>query len=117
MGRAANCKPRPKKSRNWPPARGGQARIYQCTAPSSPAWVAAPAGNGFTWHPTLGMPCPAAPSRLVRAVLELAYQGEDKPALLKRWFGTEAKGDVPEPAAPSSFWMRCPSRLATWCQK
>ena len=84
--------------------QGGQARIYQCTAPfvtgmGNPH----PLENGFTWHPTLGMPYlpGSAVKGLVRAAVELAYQGEDKPALLKRWFGTEAKGDVPE--ASGSF--------------
>ena len=85
-------------------SQGGQARIYQCTAPfvtgmGNPH----PLENGFTWHPTLGMPYlpGSAVKGLVRAAVELAYQGEDKPALLKRWFGTEAKGDVPE--ASGSF--------------
>ncbi len=80
-------------------SQGGQARIYQCTAPfvtgmGNPH----PLENGFTWHPTLGMPYlpGSAVKGLARAAVELAYQGEDKPALLKRWFGTEAKGDVPE---------------------
>ena len=85
-------------------SQGGQARVYQCTAPfvtgmGNPH----PLENGFTWHPTLGMPYlpGSAVKGLVRAAVELAYQGEDKPALLKRWFGTEAKGDVPE--ASGSF--------------
>ena len=85
-------------------SQGGQALIYQCTAPfvtgmGNPH----PLENGFTWHPTLGMPYlpGSAVKGLVRAAVELAYQGEDKPALLKRWFGTEAKGDVPE--ASGSF--------------
>ena len=80
-------------------SQGGQARIYQCTAPfvtgmGNPH----PLENGFTWHPTLGVPYlpGSAVKGLVRAALELAYQGEDRLALLKRWFGTEAKGDVPE---------------------
>lgn len=85
-------------------SQGGQARIYQCTAPfvtgmGNPH----PLENGFTWHPTLGMPYlpGSAVKGLARAAVELAYQGEDQPALLKRWFGTEAKGDVPE--ASGSF--------------
>ena len=85
-------------------SQGGQARIYQCTAPFVTGMGNAhPLENGFTWHPTLGMPYlpGSAVKGLVRAAVELAYQGEDKPALLKRWFGTEAKGDVPE--ASGSF--------------
>ena len=87
-------------------SQGGQARIYQCTAPfvtgmGNPH----PLESGFTWHPTLGMPYlpGSAVKGLVRAVLELAYQGEDRPALLKRWFGTEAKGDVPETSGAFIF--------------
>ena len=85
-------------------SQGGQARVYQCAAPfvtgmGNPH----PLENGFTWHPTLGMPYlpGSAVKGLVRAAVELAYQGEDKPTLLKRWFGTETKGDVPE--ASGSF--------------
>ena len=85
-------------------SQGGQARVYQCAAPfvtgmGNPH----PLENGFTWHPTLGMPYlpGSAVKGLVRAAVELAYQGADKLALLKRWFGTETKGDVPE--ASGSF--------------
>lgn len=69
-------------------AHHGQAKVYRCTAPfvtgmGNPH----PLENGFTWHPTLGMPYlpGSAVKGLVRAAVELAYQGEDKPALLKRW--------------------------------
>ena len=85
-------------------SQGGQARVYQCAAPfvtgmGNPH----PLENGFTWHPTLGMPYlpGSAVKGLVRPAVELAYQGADKLALLKRWFGTETKGDVPE--ASGSF--------------
>ena len=85
-------------------AQSGQARLYACTGNFvTGTGNAHPLENGFTWHPTLGMPYlpGSAVKGLVRAAVELAYQGEDKPALLKRWFGTEAKGDVPE--ASGSF--------------
>ena len=69
-------------------SQGGQARIYQCTAPfvtgmGNPH----PLESGFTWHPTLGMPYlpGSAVKGLVRAAVEVAYQGEDKLALLKPW--------------------------------
>ena len=80
-------------------SQGGQTRVYQCTAPFVTGMGNShPLENGFTWHPTLGTPYlpGSAVKGLVRAAVELAYQGEDKPALLQRWFGTAAKGEVPE---------------------
>lgn len=77
----------------------GQAKVYRCTAPfvtgmGNPH----PLENGFTWHPTLGMPyLPGSSVKgLVRAAIEIAYAGADKTALLQRWFGTAEKGDVAE---------------------
>ena len=104
LGARSELQAKAEKIQQLAASQGGQARIYQCTAPfvtgmGNPH----PLENGFTWHPTLGMPYlpGSAVKGLVRAAVELAYQGEDKPALLKRWFGTEAKGDVPE--ASGSF--------------
>ena len=104
LGASSELQAKAEKIQHLAASQGGQAHIYQCTAPfvtgmGNPH----PLENGFTWHPTLGMPYlpGSAVKGLVRAAVELAYQGEDKPALLKRWFGTEAKGDVPE--ASGSF--------------
>lgn len=99
LGARSELQAKAEKIQQLAASQGGQARIYQCTAPfvtgmGNPH----PLENGFTWHPTLGVPYlpGSAVKGLVRAALELAYQGEDRLALLKRWFGTEAKGDVPE---------------------
>ena len=80
-------------------AHHGQAKVYRCTAPfvtgmGNPH----PLENGFTWHPTLGTPyLPGSSVKgLVRAAIEVAYEGDDQPALLQRWFGTAEKGDVAE---------------------
>ncbi len=80
-------------------SQGGQTRVYLCTAPfvtgmGNPH----PLENGFTWHPTLGMPyLPGSSVKgLVRAAIEVAYEGGDRDELLKRWFGTAEKGDVAE---------------------
>lgn len=64
-----------------------------------------PLENGFTWHHTLGTPylSGAAVKGLVRAVMETAYEGEDKAAVLKRWFGTENKGDVAQQSGQFIF--------------
>lgn len=104
VGASSELQAKATKVKQLAESQGGQVRAYQCTAPfvtgmGNPH----PLENGFTWHPTLGMPYlpGSAVKGLVRAAVELAYQGEDKPALLKRWFGTEAKGDVPE--ASGSF--------------
>lgn len=80
-------------------ARQGQTRIYHCTGNFvTGLGNAHPLENGFLWHPTLGTPYlpGSAVKGLVRAVIETAYEGEDKGELLKRWFGTAQKGDVPE---------------------
>lgn len=99
VGARSELQAKAEKIQQLATSQGGQARIYQCTAPfvtgmGNPH----PLENGFTWHPTLGMPYlpGSAVKGLVRAAVELAYQGEDKPALLKRWFGTEAKDNGPE---------------------
>ena len=106
VGARSELQAKAEKIQQLAASQGGQARIYQCTAPfvtgmGNPH----PLENGFTWHPTLGMPYlpGSAVKGLVRAAVELAYQGEDKPALLKRWFGTEAKGDVPETSGSFIF--------------
>ena len=104
VGARSELQAKAEKIQQLAASQGGQARIYQCTAPFVTGMGNAhPLENGFTWHPTLGMPYlpGSAVKGLVRAVVELAYQGEDKPALLKRWFGTEDKDNVPE--ASGSF--------------
>ncbi|MDO4723845.1 MAG: type III-B CRISPR module RAMP protein Cmr6 [Comamonadaceae bacterium] len=80
-------------------AQRGQARVYHCSGNFvTGTGNAHPLGNGFLWHPTLGTPylSGSAVKGLVRAVIETAYQGEDKSALLQRWFGSAEKGDVAE---------------------
>ena len=99
VGTRSELQAKAEKIQQLAASQGGQARIYQCTAPfvtgmGNPH----PLENGFTWHPTLGLPYlpGSAVKGLVRAVVETAWQGEDKAGVLQRWFGTEAKGDVPE---------------------
>ncbi|PAT36464.1 type III-B CRISPR module RAMP protein Cmr6 [Vandammella animalimorsus] len=78
-------------------AQRGQARVYHCAGNFvTGTGNAHPLENGFLWHPTLGTPylSGSAVKGLVRAVIETAYQGEDKSALLQRWFGSAEKGDV-----------------------
>ena len=60
-----------------------------------------PVENGFSWHPTLGVPYIAgsAVKGLVRAWVELNEDKLDEPdkaARLKSWFGTEKKEEVAE---------------------
>ena len=88
VGARSELQAKAEKIQQLAASQGGQARIYQCTAPfvtgmGNPH----PLENGFTWHPTLGMPYlpGSAVKGLVRAAVALAYQGADKPALLKRW--------------------------------
>ena len=90
VGARSELQAKAEKIQQLAASQGGQARIYQCVAPfvtgmGNPH----PLENGFTWHPTLGMPYlpGSAVKGLARAAVELAYQGADKPALLKRWFG------------------------------
>lgn len=92
-------------------AQGGQARTYHCegnfvTGLGNPH----PLENGFLWHPTLGMPYlpGSAVKGLVRALVETAYHAEDKPLVLKRWFGTETKGDVAEASGGLIFFDALP---------
>lgn len=53
-----------------------------------------PVENGFTWHPTLGVPylTGAAVKGLVRSYLENNYNGEQLEKLLWVWFGSTNKG-------------------------
>lgn len=113
LGASAELQAKNEKIQQLATSQGGQARVYQCTAPfvtgmGNPH----PLENGFTWHPTLGMPYlpGSAVKGLVRAAVELAYQGDDKLALLKRWFGTEAKGDVPEASGCFIFFDALPTK-------
>lgn len=79
--------------------RQGQARVFKTKSHFvTGLGNAHPLENGFLWHPTLGMPYlpGSAVKGLVRALVETAYEGENKDALLKRWFGTTEKGDVAE---------------------
>jgi len=52
-----------------------------------------PVENGFTWHPTLGVPylTGAAVKGLVRSYLENNYHEDDRDALLWQWFGSTSK--------------------------
>lgn len=89
-------------------AFGGDARVYHCQGRFvTGIGNAHPLENGFSWHPTLGMPYLAgsAVKGLVRAVLETALDDTEaeKKRLLKLWFGTEAKGDVAEQAGALIF--------------
>lgn len=93
-------------------AQGGQARVYECagnfvTGMGNPH----PLENGFTWHPTLAMPYlpGSAVKGLVRALVETAYQGEDKAQVLQRWFGTATKGDVAEDSGCFIFFDALPT--------
>ena len=86
----------------------GDARIFHCAGRFvTGTGNAHPLENGFTWHPTLGMPyLPGSSVKgLVRAVIETALDDSDdeRKRLLKLWFGTEAKGDVAEQAGAVIF--------------
>jgi CRISPR-associated protein Cmr6 len=113
VGSSAELQAKTEKIRQLAASQGGQTRVYQCTAPfvtgmGNPH----PLENGFTWHPTLGTPYlpGSAVKGLVRAAVELAYQGEDKAALLKRWFGTETKDVVPEASGCFIFLDALPTK-------
>jgi len=72
-----------------------------------------PVENGFSWHPTLGVPYLAgsAVKGLVRAWVERnedALQPDEKNARLKRWFGTQDKKDVAEQAGGFLFFDAIP---------
>ena len=74
-----------------------------------------PVENGFSWHPTLGVPYLAgsAVKGLVRAWVELNDDGlnkDDKKARLISWFGTEKKGDVADQAGELIFFDAIPDR-------
>ena len=86
----------------------GDARIFRCAGRFvTGTGNAHPMENGFTWHPTLGMPYlpGSAVKGLVRAVIETALDDsdEERKRLLKLWFGTEAKNDVAEQAGALIF--------------
>ncbi len=74
-----------------------------------------PVENGFSWHPTLGVPYIAgsAVKGLVRAWVELnedKLEDVDKRARLKRWFGTETKEEVAEQAGAFIFFDAIPEQ-------
>ena len=74
-----------------------------------------PVENGFSWHPTLGVPYIAgsAVKGLVRAWVELNEDkllDDDKAARLKSWFGTEKKDDVAEQAGDFIFFDAIPEQ-------
>ena len=74
-----------------------------------------PVENGFSWHPTLGVPYIAgsAVKGLVRAWVELNEDkllDDDKAARLKSWFGTEKKDDVAEQAGDFIFFDAIPAQ-------
>ena len=72
-----------------------------------------PVENGFLWHPTLGVPYlpGAAVKGLVRAFVEQwddSLDDEPRKQRLRTWFGTAAKGDVPEQAGELIFFDALP---------
>ena len=72
-----------------------------------------PVENGFLWHPTLGVPYlpGAAVKGLVRAFMEQwddSLDDEPRKQRLRTWFGTAAKGDVPEQAGELIFFDALP---------
>jgi CRISPR-associated protein Cmr6 len=74
-----------------------------------------PVENGFSWHPTLGVPYLAgsAVKGLVRAWVELndeALNPVELKARLKSWFGTEEKGGVAEQAGDFIFFDAIPDQ-------
>jgi CRISPR-associated protein Cmr6 len=80
-----------------------------------------PVENGFLWHPTLGVPYlpGAAVKGLVRAYVEQwddSLDGEARKQRLRDWFGTEAKGDVPEQAGELIFFDALPFGPVTLAQ-
>lgn len=92
---------------------GGDARIFHCAGRFvTGTGNAHPLENGFTWHPTLGMPYlpGSAVKGLVRAVIETALDDsdEERKRVLKLWFGTEAKNDVAEQAGALTFFDALP---------
>lgn len=112
LGSKASLQDKAAKLQQLATVQGGQARDYHCagnfvTGLGNPH----PLENGFLWHPTLAMPYlpGSAVKGLVRALVETAYQGEDKPAVLKRWFGTEKKGDVAQASGCFIFFDALPT--------
>jgi len=80
-----------------------------------------PVENGFLWHPTLGVPYlpGAAVKGLVRAYVEQwddSLDGEARKQRLRTWFGTEAKGEVPEQAGELIFFDALPVAPVTLAQ-
>ncbi len=74
-----------------------------------------PVENGFSWHPTLGVPYLAgsAVKGLVRAWVVLNDDGLtelEQKARLKSWFGTEKKGDVADQAGGLIFFDAIPDQ-------
>lgn len=76
-----------------------------------------PVENGFLWHPTLGVPYlpGAAVKGLVRAYAE-QWDDSIERERLRAWFGTEAKGDVPEQAGELIFFDALPVGSITLAQ-
>nr|WP_305908583.1 type III-B CRISPR module RAMP protein Cmr6 [Methylomarinum sp. Ch1-1]MDP4521423.1 type III-B CRISPR module RAMP protein Cmr6 [Methylomarinum sp. Ch1-1] len=74
-----------------------------------------PVENGFSWHPTLGVPYLAgsAVKGLVRAWVENNDDGlpiAEQKERLKRWFGTENKDDVAEQTGGFIFFDAIPDQ-------
>lgn len=113
LGNKAELQDKAAKLQQLAIAQGGQARTYHCEG----NFVTGlgnlhPLENGFLWHPTLGMPYlpGSAVKGLVRALVETAYHGDDRSAVLKRWFGTEEKGDVAEASGCLIFFDALPTQ-------
>ncbi|MCB1975385.1 MAG: type III-B CRISPR module RAMP protein Cmr6 [Burkholderiaceae bacterium] len=111
LGSKAALQDKAAKLQQLATAQGGQARAYHCegnfvTGLGNPH----PLENGFLWHPTLGMPYlpGSAVKGLVRALVETAYHGDDRNAVLKRWFGTEEKGQVADASGCFIFFDALP---------
>lgn len=70
-----------------------------------------PTENGFTWHPTLGVPyLPASSVKgLVRGWIEWNGTGHQHHADLKNWFGSQTKSEVSEQAGWFIFFDALPT--------
>lgn len=75
-------------------SENGQARLMTCQGNFvTGLGNAHPLENGFTWHPTLGMPyLPGSSVKgLLRSLIETSYHGADKTEVLTLWFGSASK--------------------------
>ena len=101
-----------KKTRSLVLALGGEIACYQTQG----RFVTGmgndhPTENGFTWHPTLGVPyLPASSVKgLVRGWIEWNGTGHTHHADLKNWFGSQTKSEVSEQAGWFIFFDALPT--------